>query len=460
MPGKYKAYQVYKNSESPWLGDVPKDWDLIPLKYLSQFSGGGTPSKDNPEYWNGDIPWVSPKDMKTFRIVSTIDNITEKAIKQSSTNILKKGALLVVVRSGILQHSIPVAINDVPVTLNQDMKAIQFNNKLNVNYAMYLVVGSQAALLLEWRKQGATVESIEQEYLANTIFPVPSLNEQDKITKFLDHETTKIDHLIQQQQQLIQLLKEKRQAVISNAVTKGLNPKVKMRNSGVEWLGVVPEGWLVTRAKFLFDFVTSGSRGWADFYSDEGSLFFRITNLTRDTIEPKMESTQYVTQPSGSEGERSKIHKNDLLISITADLGSVCVASDEVAGGYVSQHIALCRPNANIASSRWFGYFILSDIAKEQFIGSAYGGTKIQLSLEDIRELWVVKPTSEEQVKIALYIDTQLDKFSNIILLAEDQISLLQERRTALISAAVTGKIDVRDWSPRQETLTNMEVTA
>jgi type I restriction enzyme S subunit len=217
-----------------------------------------------------------------------------------------------------------------------------------------------------------------------------------------------------------------------------------MRDSGVEWLGEVPEHWVTTRAKFLFDFVTSGSRGWAEYYSDEGSLFFRITNLTRDTIEPKLESIQNVTPPSGSEGERAKIKKNDLLISITADLGSVCVANDKIADGYVSQHVSLCRPNGNVASSRWLGFYILSDIAKEQFIGSGYGGTKIQLSLEDIRELWIVQPTGEEQIEIASYIDEKLEKFSRLTGSAEDQINLLKERRTALISAAVTGKIDVR----------------
>ena len=429
MAGRYKPYPEYKDSGIEWLGEIPAHWPISPLKYLCSFSGGGTPSKEKPEYWSGDIPWVSPKDMKSSLITSTIDNVTELAVKQSSTSLVGSGALLMVVRSGILQHSIPVAINEVPVTLNQDMKALRLNSRLNVKYLMYFISGNQAQLLLEWGKQGATVESIEQEYLANTIFPVAPIHEQNKVAAFLDHETAKIDTLIEKQQQLIQLLKEKRQAVISHAVTKGFSslkggPNAKMRCSGVEWLGEVPEHWEVTRAKYLFDFVTSGSRGWADFYSDEGSLFFRITNLTRDTIEPKMESVQSVTPPLGSEGERSRINKDDLLISITADLGSVCVANDEVAGGYVSQHIALCRPNESVESSRWFGYFILSDIAKEQFIGSAYGGAKIQLSLEDIRELWIVKPRCEDQIEVALYIDEQLTKFTKVIDLAESQIIL------------------------------------
>ena len=234
--------------------------------------------------------------------------------------------------------------------------------------------------------------------------------------------------------------------MISHAVTKGLNPKAPMKDSGVEWLGEVPTHWVVTRAKFLFDFVTSGSRGWAEYYSDEGELFFRITNLTRDTIFPKLESIQNVSPPCGSEGERSRIKLNDLLISITADLGSVCVANAEIEKGYVSQHVALCRPNLTVSSSDWIGFYILSDVSKEQLIGSGYGGTKVQLSLEDIRELVVLLPTKTEQPEIAKYITNKMARFSKLVEIASVQIEYLQERRTALISAAVTGKIDVRDW--------------
>ncbi len=316
------------------------------------------------------------------------------------------------------------------------------NKKIEFRFMKYALNCADFHLYIS----GSTRDKLNQSDMNEIYIRSCELFEQQQIANFLDHETAKIDTLIEKQQQLIKLLKEKRQAVISHAVTKGLNPNAPMRDSGVEWLGEVPEHWIITRAKFLFDFVTSGSRGWAEYYSDEGFLFFRITNLTRDTIEPKLESIQNVMPPSRSEGERSKIKKNDLLISITADLGSVCVANDEIADGYVSQHVSLCRPNGNVASSRWLGFYILSDIAKEQLIGSGYGGTKIQLSLEDIRELWVVQPSRKDQIEVAKYIESQLEVFSKLIVRAEKQIILLKERRTALISAAVTGKIDVRNY--------------
>ncbi|SOD16911.1 restriction endonuclease subunit S [Nitrosomonas ureae] len=440
MTGRYKSYPEYMNSGVDWLGEVPTSWKVMPCRgvvrniveknegildknYLSLMANVGVIKYED----KGDVGNKKPDDLSKCKIV-------------------KKGNLVInsmnyaIGSYGMSEYD--GVCSPVYIVLDANGEAVERRFALRVfeNKPFQKYLSTFGNGILEHRA-AIGWDDIKGAYIA-----VPSKEEQLAILNFLDHETAKIDTLIEKQQQLIKLLKEKRQAVISHAVTKGLNPNAKMRDSGVEWLGEVPEHWEVTRAKFLFCFVTSGSRGWAEYYSDEGPLFFRIANLTRDTIESRMESTQKVMPPSGSEGVRSKINKGDLLISITADLGSVCVANDEIESGYVSQHVALCRPNENVESSRWLAYFILSDLAKEQFIGSGYGGTKIQLSLEDIRELWIVRPAGKYQIEIASHIDKQMEKFSKLIGFAEEQIILLQERRTALISAAVTGKIDVRDW--------------
>ncbi len=210
-----------KDSGVEWLGEVPEHWEVKPLKYICTFSGGGTPSKDNLSFWsNGDIPWVSPKDMKHKYIHSTMDYITELAVKESSTKLVNPDTLLIVVRSGILQRTIPLAINKVQVTINQDMKALTFNqNKINVEFIYYCITGNTPKLLLEWSKEGATVESIEHEYLSNTEFPYPSYHEQQDIINFLDNQTSKFELLVQKAEQQIELMKERRTALISAAVT-------------------------------------------------------------------------------------------------------------------------------------------------------------------------------------------------------------------------------------------------
>jgi len=216
-----------KDSGVEWLGEVPGHWVVKPLKYLCRISGGGTPSKDNQSYWeNGDIPWVSPKDMRTFWVAETQDKLTKMAVEESSTNYVEPGALLMVVRSGILQRKIPVAINKVQVTLNQDMKAIRFNSEMNVNFAANFVLGYQNSLLLEWAKQGATVESIEHEYLANSLIPVPPWDEQITINQSIEEKMAVLDTLSGKAVDGIVLLQERRTALISAAVTG----KIDVRN--------------------------------------------------------------------------------------------------------------------------------------------------------------------------------------------------------------------------------------
>ena len=209
-----------KDSGVEWLGEVPEHWELVPLKYLCNFSGGGTPTKDNLSYWQGGtVPWVSPKDMKSFWISETQDYVTPKAVSESSTNYIEEGSLLMVVRSGILQRNIPVAINIVKVTMNQDMKALRFNERMKAHYAAYFINGNVNSLLLEWTKEGATVESIEHEYLANGLIPVPPIDEQHSIIKSISDQMIRFELLEEKALTGIRLLQERRTALISAAVT-------------------------------------------------------------------------------------------------------------------------------------------------------------------------------------------------------------------------------------------------
>lgn len=209
-----------KDSGVEWLGEVPEHWEIKTLKYIAKFCGGGTPARDNLNFWNGDIPWVSPKDMKVEDIYTTEEYITQAGLKNSATSLVPQDQVLLVVRSGILKHTVPVAINKIVVALNQDMRAILFNPEdCMQKFFLRWVQGFNNDLLKAWLKQGATVESIEHDYLANTILPLPSITEQQTIIAYLDRETTRIDTLITKTQQSLDLLKERRAALITAAVT-------------------------------------------------------------------------------------------------------------------------------------------------------------------------------------------------------------------------------------------------
>jgi type I restriction enzyme S subunit len=209
-----------KSSGIDWLCDVPEHWKITKLKYVVTFKGGGTPSKENLSFWNGVIPWVSPKDMKSDDINETEDTISQTAIDESSTSLISEPAVLMVVRSGILQRTIPVGINRVPVTLNQDMKALIPNQKsLSPDYLRAWIWGLEPELLQLWMKQGATVESLEHEYVRETPLAIPPISEQESIIKFVHEEKNKFDALIDKSVASIALLKERRSALISAAVT-------------------------------------------------------------------------------------------------------------------------------------------------------------------------------------------------------------------------------------------------
>ena len=440
---KYQKYAEYQDSGVEWLGEIPSHWNQTYLKYVVLINMGQAPSSEDCNIDGIGIPFLQGN--AEFGTYSP----TAKNYCPIPKKIADKGDLLFSVRApvGALNYA------DMQYGIGRGLCSLKSRSSINSSFLWWVLPTYKYQL--DAIATGSTFEAVSAEEVANLKFPLPTIVEQQKIANFLDHETTQIDTLIAKQEKLIELLKEKRQAVISHAVTKGLNPNVSMKDSGVEWLGQVPEHWTVKPNKYLLDFVTSGSRGWAQYYADTGSLFFRIANLTRDTIEPKLESLQFVEPPQGSEGERSKIKVGDLLISITADLGSVCVADTSIGNGYVSQHIALCRPQ-KLYDSRWLAYYILSDTAKEQLLGSGYGGTKIQLSLEDIKELVVVVPSQEEQREIANYINDKLNQFEHLINQAYKFVGTLRERRITLISSAVTGKIDVRNWQHPNEAKTGL----
>jgi len=284
---------------------------------------------------------------------------------------------------------------------------------------------------------------VPDDFVRDFRIALPPLREQTAIAAFLDRETCKVDALVEEQRKLIDLLKEKRQAVISHAVTKGLNPDAPMKSSGVGWLGEVPQHWEVRPLKRDLQFLTSGSRGWADLYADDGAIFIRIGNLTRESVELDLSDVQRVNVPEGSEGQRTRVAAGDLLFSITAFLGSVAVVPADIETAYVSQHVALARLRCGWLTPQWVAYVTLSLVGKSHLATQGYGGTKIQLSLEDVASLPVPTPPLTEQHEIVAFIETENARIKRLSGACEEAIRLLRERRSALISAAVTGQIDV-----------------
>ncbi|GAB3861577.1 hypothetical protein GCM10028822_41270 [Hymenobacter terrigena] len=272
----------------------------------------------------------------------------------------------------------------------------------------------------------------------------PPLPEQRAIATFLDERTAHLDGLIRRKEDLLKLLAEQRAALITRAVTRGLDAAAPLQDSGVSWLGQVPAHWGMMPLKRDIEFVTSGSRGWAEFYADEGQLFIRIGNLTRDAIALDLSDIQYVAVPDNAEAERSCVRAGDVIVSITAYLGSVALVPEGLGKAYVSQHVALIRPTSAKLLPKWIAYYILSEVGKTYLQMQSYGGTKIQLSLDDIRNIPMTAPPLAEQASILAHIDEGMKRFKDMETATNAIIKKLREYRAALITAAVTGRIDVR----------------
>jgi type I restriction enzyme S subunit len=293
------------------------------------------------------------------------------------------------------------------------------------------------------RGSSQSMVKVAQGHIRAWRLAVPSLVRQRAIAAFLDRKTSAIDALITKKERLIELLQEKRQALITQAVTKGLDPNVPMRDSGIEWLGEIPAHWGVRRVKNVAQFVTSGSRGWAEFYSESGPLFLRIGNLDAESVSLDLRDVQRVSPPSGAEGKRTRVRTGDVLVSITALIGAVATVRGDLGEAYVNQHLALVRPIESKVVPTWLGYALAGRSGIAQVESGMYGGTKVGLGLDDVRGLWFCLPPVAEQAGIASWLDRQIGSIGKTIRKVQEQTSNVREYRQALISAAVTGKIDV-----------------
>src|ERR1035437_1475730 len=271
---------------------------------------------------------------------------------------------------------------------------------------------------------------------------VPPLDEQAGIVRFLDWAIERLVQAIRAKKKVISLLNEQKQAIIHRAVTRGLDPSVTrgldpsvtLKPSSIPWLGDIPQHWGVRRLKSLCRFVTSGSRGWARYYADSGSIFLRIGNISTTSVELRLKRITYVTPPADAEGERTRVLPDDLLLSITAQIGAVGIVPEGLGEAFVNQHTALIRLRRGAVLPRWVAYGLLSQFGKDQCQLLTNGGTKVGLTLDDVRCLVVLLPPFDEQVRIVNGIEHETHDLNTAISRLEREIDLLREYRIRLVA--------------------------
>ena len=429
---KYQAYPEYKDSSLTWMGLVPKHWNCIKFKWVLE---------EKKKVPNPDLPAGS---ISFGEVVFKNEDNLSPDTKASYQEVLSGEFLINPLNLNFDLKSLRTALSTIDVVVSTGYIVLRCDGSLHKEYLRWLLQEFDVAHM---KTLGSGVrQTINFTDISNCLFFYPPNQEQAQIANFLDYETAKIDTLIDKQQQLIKLLKEKRQAVISHAVTKGLNPNLPMKNSGVEWLGEVPEHWVVSQLKFnTIELQTGpfGSQLHAEDYIEDGIPLINPAHIVDGNIVPDSKVT--VDKETQNRLSRHKLSEGNIIFARRGELGR-CAIVRSYQDGWLCGTGSL-KAGLNERLQPEYAYLLItSDGLIDELSLESKGSTMDNLNTETLGKIRTPVPPITEQLEILNYVDKVSGKYEKLIFDVRKSVELIKERRTALISAAVTGKIDVRNW--------------
>ena len=440
---RYPRYPQYKDSGVEWIGEVPAHWDVIALKRLGTLKGGTGFPPDMQGRSGNELPFYKVGDLSRSPNGITLGE-TEHSISRKEASILgatifpanvlvwaKIGAALLLNRRRI----VPTAS-----CLDNNMTGFIPNpSKASTKFCFYLLSSIDFSI---HAKPGA-VPSFSEGDQGELHVTCPSIAEQSIIADFLDRETARIDALIAKKTRFIELLKEKRAALITHAVTKGLDPEVKMKDSGVKWIGEVPAHWSVVPIKYVAT-VGNGStpNKDKDRYWENGTFPWLTSGcVNHDEV---WHAEQYVTEAALRECHLPIITPPAVLVGITGQGKTRGMASTLKIEATINQHIAYLKPMPKSVHVEFLRRFLDASYEWLRFDSEGVGSTKGAITCEQLSNTKISVPPRAEQEAILDWIRRRTERFNQLHLQTQRSIDLLQERRSAFITAAVTGQIDVR----------------
>jgi type I restriction enzyme S subunit len=410
-----KKYPAYKNSGVEMLEKIPTHWHIKRLKRLAKICNGQDQKNVTDE--NGEYP-----------VIGT-GGVFGKANKY-----LHKGHSVILGRKGTIDNPLYI---ETPFWSVDTAYYTEIKSTTHPKFFFYCT----KTIKFDLYKYGSAVPSMTQETLHKIEFAVPEFQEQSQIASFLDHKTHQIDDLIAKKQKLIELLKEERNALINHAVTKGLDPAVPMKNSGIIWLGEIPEHWELRKIGRSFKIIGSGTTptaGREEFYQN-GSIPWVLTGDLNDNF--LFQTSKSVTEKAFEDHSAlKKFPAGSLVIAMYgATIGRLSILEIEA----TTNQACCVLADSNFFSIRFLFYWFLSN--RNNIISLSYGGGQPNISQEIIRNIKVPCPTIKEQSDIVKFIDNKCNAIDTSLLHIEKEIELITEYKTSLINEAVTGKIDVRE---------------
>lgn len=430
MKNKLQKYDNYKPSGVEWLGEIPQHWEVKKLKFIiNHIQTGTTPSTSNLAFFNGDINWYNPKDLNNEILFKAEKSITVVALERREAKLFPKDSILVV---GIGATTGKTSYMSDYGSFNQQITGFHSND--NNNKYLYYLLKTQSILMLSIANY-TTLPILNNEFFKSLLLVFPPLSEQEKIAQFLDEKTTKIDKAIEIKQRQIELLKERRQILIHRAVTRGLDANVPLKDSGVEWIGEIPEHWEVKKLKYILHERNERS------ITGEEPLFMmsQIHGLVvRSDFHEKAEAAL------SSVGNKLVYEKDLVFNKLKAHLG-VFFKSNIPQTGIVSPDYAVYYTNGIIEDVKFLEVLFRSPSYIREFICRATGIVEglIRLYTGDLFDIAVPVPPKQEQRMILTHIENISAKISKAIGLKEREIEVLKEYKSSLINSAVTGKVKI-----------------
>ncbi|WP_338670749.1 restriction endonuclease subunit S [Pantoea dispersa] len=446
---KYRAYSEYNFTNIEGLVQLPSQWELKQVRYLLKDGAEGT--KIGPFGSSLKLEDMVDDGVQVYGQENVIKRDFSLGKRRISFNKFKEMGVYQVFFGDILITMMGTSgkCEIVPQTaekgiIDSHLIRVRVNNKQIIPDFFKLLVDESPEIKHQIKIQGkgSIMLGLNSGVIRSLYLPLPGISEQKLILGFLDYETKKIDNLIEKQQQLIELLKEKRQAVISHAVTKGLNPDVPMKDSGVEWLGEVPEHWIIKRLKHISPKVGVGLVINPSTYTKDEGVYFIFGGDVKE-FGFDLTKTRRISPQDSNKLLSSRLNSRDLVSVRVGYPGITSVVTDDLEGSNCASIIIIRRGSYN---SDWLCAAMNVWVGRQQVDLASYGAAQKQFNVSDAIEFVFPVPPINEQSDIADFVQKTLSKFDDLTQKALKQIELLQERRTALISAAVTGKIDVRDW--------------
>ena len=405
---------------------VPENWVWVRLGAIAEIVTGGTPSKKHPEYYGGNFPFYKPSDLDQGRLTYDASEYLSEEGKNVSRIIPKNSTAVCCIGSigkcGYLMCE---------GTTNQQINsAIPKINSLCLYY--YLCTENFVQDLLSMAS-ATTIAIVNKSKMESCAFPLPPLSEQQRIVERIEELLAKLDEAKERLQEVADSFAVRKAAILHKAFTGELTKQWRWEN------GVSYESWEEKKGEDFFEYVTSGSRGCAKYYSDKGSIFIRMGNLNHGTIELDFSDIQYVELPDQVEGQRSKLQKNDILISITADVGMIALVREDM-DAYINQHVALARPK-NDLYAEFLAWYFVSDDGLQQMQNKQRGATKIGLGLQDIRSIILKIPTLPEQHEIVRLIDDLLARERAAQQAAEQALASIDLMKKSILARAFRGEL-------------------